>query len=240
MPVWRSANVLESSPGGRRLWQLAAEGGRFTVTKETVLLANEAPPTAAVGKDWQELLRARLNIAWLPLDKVFLRAIQLPTSDAAEVQSMVELQLEKLSPLPVTHIVWSVYLLPTPADKPDALQTVIVIIALRAYVEEFLGALEAIDYLPDRLESPALEALLATKINEDGVWIFAVDDGEPALIAWQQGGVLQNLTLISLPAGPDRGLQLKTQIEQIAWSAELEGWLTEPPAIHLIAQPAEA
>jgi hypothetical protein len=33
---------------------------------------------------------------------------------------------------------------------------------------------------------------------------------------------------------------LKTQIEQIAWAGELEGWLPGPPKIHLVANPAEA
>jgi hypothetical protein len=30
---------------------------------------------------------------------------------------------------------------------------------------------------------------------------------------------------------------LKNQIEQMAWAGELEGWLTEPPKIHLVATP---
>ena len=107
---------------------------------ETTLLLNEPCPPAVVGKDWHTLFRDKLNIAWLPADKVFFRAVQLPSSDPAEVASMVELQLEKLSPLPVTHIVWSIYLLPRLSDKPEALQMVIVIIAARSAVEEFLGA----------------------------------------------------------------------------------------------------
>lgn len=241
MPVWRSANVLENTPGGKRLWQLSAEsGGRFASQKDTILLAGEAAPAAAVSKDWQELVRAKLNIAWLPLDKVFLRAVQLPTSDLAEVRSMIELQLEKLSPLPVTHIVWSIHLLPKAEDKPEALQTVIVIIALRSFVEEFLGALEGIGFQADRLECPALEELLAANLNQDGVWIFAPENDAPALVAWRQGGTLQNLTLVALPSGPERAQQLKSQIEQIAWAAELEGWLTGQPEVHLIAKPAEA
>ena len=40
--------------------------------------------------------------------------------------------------------------------------------------------------------------------------------------------------------GPERGPQLKAHIEQIAWAGELEGWLTAPPRIHLVAGPAEA
>jgi hypothetical protein len=240
MARWYSANVLQSTAGGRRLWHLGVTGGRFTVEDEATLLASEPCPPLIVGKDWQTLFRPRLNIAWLPADQVFFRAAQLPTSDPAEIASMVELQLEKLSPLPVTHIVWSIYLLPRAADKPDALQTVIVIIAARSAVEAFLGQLEAEGYISDRLEAPGLEQLLAAKINEEGIWIFAGAAGEPALVAWCYGGTIQNLTAVTLSAGPERGPQLKTQLEQVAWAAEMEGWLTGPLKIHFVAGDAEA
>ena len=53
---------------------------------------------------------------------------------------MVELQLEKLSPIPVTQVVWSVH--PLPPSRTATLQTVIVMIVERKVVEEFLGQLE--------------------------------------------------------------------------------------------------
>jgi hypothetical protein len=240
MARWYSANVLQTNAGGRRLWHLSANSGHFAVQDETTLLLNEPCPPVAVGKDWHTLFRHKLNIAWLPADKVFFRAVQLPSSDAAEIASMVELQLEKLSPLPVTHIVWSIYLLPRLSDKPEALQVVIVIIAARSAVEEFLGQLEGEGFLPDRLEAPGLEQFLAAKINEEGVWIFAGAAGEPALVVWWYGATIQNLTLVALSAGPERGPQLKTQLEQIAWTGELEGWLTGPLKVHLLAASSEA
>ena len=42
----------------------------------------------------------RLNIAWLPLEHVFLRVVELPASNADELHSMVGLQLEKLHRYP--------------------------------------------------------------------------------------------------------------------------------------------
>jgi hypothetical protein len=239
MPRWYSANVLQTNAGGRRLWQLSANGGHFAVQEEATLLLNEPCPPAVVGKDWQTLFRGKLNIAWLPPDKVFFRALQLPSSDPAEIAPMVELQLEKLSPLPVTHMVWSFYLLPRSGARPDALQVVIVIIAARSAVEEFLGQLEGEGFLPDRLEAPGLDQLLVTKINDEGVWLFAGAAGEPALVVWWYGGTIQNLTLVALSAGPERGPQLRTQLEQIAWAGELEGWLTSPPKVHLSAAASE-
>ena len=240
MSRWYSANVLQSLPGGRRLWRFSAKGDRFVFDGEKTLTLQEPAPPASVGKNWQSLLRPKLNVAWLPLDKVFFRAVQLPGADAAEITSMVELQLEKLSPLPVTHIVWSLYLMPKPAGKPDVLQTVIVIIAARGYVEEFLGAIQEQGFLADRIESPGLDQLLSVKMNEDGLWIFPGGPGEPALMAWHYGGAIQNLTLFPLAQGPEGGPQLQAHLEQIAWAGELEGWLTAPPRIHLVANPAEA
>jgi hypothetical protein len=239
MSRWYSANVLQALPGGRRLWRFSAKGDRFVFDEDKTLTLQEPAPAAAVGKSWQSILRPKLNVAWLPPDKVFFRAVQLPGADAAEIASMVELQLEKLSPLPVTHIVWSLYLMPRNEAKPDALRTVIVIIAARSYVEEFLGELEGQGFLADRIECPGLDQLLSAKMNEDGLWFFPGGPGEPALIAWHYGGALQNLTLLALPEGPERGEQLQGHIQQIAWAGELEGWLTGPPRIHLVAKPGE-
>jgi hypothetical protein len=239
MARWQIVNILQTSAGGRRLWQLSPAADRFAVQSEKTLLLNEAIPQGLAAKDWQSLFRHKLNIAWLPADKVFLRSIQVPAGDSAEIGQMIELQLEKLSPLPVSQMVWSFYLLPRPLDKPESLQTVIVIIAARAGVEEFLGQLETEGYLADRLETPGLEQLLAANIQEEGVWVFPGDEHEPVLAVWWYGGTAQNLTLVLLTPGPERGAQLKTQLEQIAWSGELDGWLTGPPTVHLVADAAQ-
>ena len=230
-----TANVMASTAGGRRLWQLSTSGDKFVLHGEKALLPSERVPAGAAGKDWKTLFRGKLNVAWLPASRVFLRALHLPASEPGEIVQMVELQLEKLSPLPVTQIVWSVHLLPRPADKPDALQTVIVMIASRGAVEEFLGQLEGSGFLADRLEAPGLDQLLSAGIREEGVWIFPGAEDEPVLVAWWYGGTLQNLSIVALPPGPERGLQLKTQLQQLAWAGELEGWLTSPPKIHLVA-----
>ncbi|MGO8700536.1 MAG: hypothetical protein ACLQVY_22835 [Limisphaerales bacterium] len=240
MARWYSANVLANVPGGRRLWHLSATGNRFVVQGEKAFLPTEKVPSGMAGKSWRNLFRGKLNLAWLPASKVFLRAVHLPASDPAEIVQMVELQLEKISPLPVMQIVWSVHLLPRPAAKPDALQTVIVMIAARAALDEFLGQLEASGYQADRLEAPGLDELLAANIHEEGIWIFPAGEDEPILAVWWYGGTVQNLTMISLPATPDRGARLKTQIEQITWAGELEGWLSGPLKIHLVAGPKEA
>ncbi len=231
-----SCNVLDIRPQARQVWQFDAHGNRCQLSREHTALEGEALPSSMVAKDWRSLFQHKLNIAWLPADQVFLRAAQFPRSDFDETLSMVELQLEKLSPMPVAQIVWSIQVLP---HAEGNLQTVIVMIMARSVVEEFLGQLEGQGYLADRLELPMIDQLQSTAITEDGAWIYPELSGNAkrALVAWWYGGVLRNLDLLSLPEA-NAGDALKEQLMQMAWAGELEGWLTSPPEWHLVADVA--
>src|SRR6266404_2128806 len=158
MARWHSCNVLESASNARNLWQFSAGGGKFTLQRQESRLASEPLPAKVVAKDWQTLFQPKLNVAWVPSEHVFLRVVQLPKADPAETRSMVELQLEKLSPLPVTQIVWGFELLP---HTDPEMQTAVVTVIARNHVEEFLGQLEGQGYLADRLELPFLDQLRA-------------------------------------------------------------------------------
>jgi len=234
----QSATVLQLSGEGRQLWQFEARNGGFALARQQVAPPGQPLPPQLVGKDWRNLFQRKLNIAWLPLDQVFLRVAQLPMSDFAETLSMVELQLEKLSPMPVTQIVWTIHVLPHGTNN---MQTVIVVIVGRNAVEDFLGKLEGQGYLADSIEVPVIDQLQSTTVTEDGVWIYpeAFGGKSSALAAWWYGGVLQNLDMISLPAA-NRAASLKEQLMQMAWAGELEGWLTSPPRWHLVAPPGVA
>jgi hypothetical protein len=237
MARWQSANVLQVASDKRRLWQFALRGETPVLTREETKLPSEPLPAKVVGKDWQSLYKPRLNIAWLPANKVFLRVLQLPPADTfEETKAMVDLQLEKLSPLPTAQIVWTFELLPR---RTTPVQTAIVSIAARNLVEEFLGKLEGDGYLADRLEVPFIDQLLATKASADGVWIYpgAGVDEDTCLVAWWYGDVLQNVSLLHLPPAEERGAFLRDQIAQMAWAGELEGWITSPPRRFLVADP---
>ncbi len=228
-----ACNVLQVGAQARQLWQFDARGKGFVLNRELTSFAGEPLPARPITKDWRSLWQHKLNVAWLPPERVFLRVAQFPQSDFDETLAMVELQLEKLSPMPVTQVVWSIHVLP---HAEGNLQTVIVMIVSRNEVEEFLGQLEGQGYLADRLELPLLDQLQATTINGNGAWIYPDAPGgrNAALVAWWYGGVLQNLDLITLPAA-NRPESLKEQLLQMAWAGELEGWLTTPPAWHLVA-----
>jgi hypothetical protein len=228
-----SCNVLQIAAEERQLWQFGAQNGGFVLSRQQTSVPGEALPKHLVAKSWRTLFQPKLNVAWLPSEQVFLRVAHLPRSDFSETLAMVELQLEKLSPMPVTQIVWSIHVLP---HAQESLQTVIVMIVARDVVEEFLGKLEGQGYLADRLELPLLDQLQATPITEDGAWIYpqARSGQNSALVAWWYDGVLQNLDLVTLPTAP-QSPSLKEQLLQMAWAGEMDGWLKSPPHWHLVA-----
>ncbi len=248
MARWNSCNILHVAPDAKRLWQFDAKGGGFALGREQRVPHAEKLPKKGVAKNWASLWQPKLNVAWLPAENVFLRVVELPASSFEETLSMVELQLEKLSPIPVTQIVWTLHVLgthtaPPKGDAiPESLQTVIVVIAARNLVEEFLGKLETQGYLADRLEVPMLDQLTAVNPAEDSVHVFptSLAGQNAALVAWWTGGALRNLSFITLPATGDRAGELKNQIAHIAWAGELEGWLTASAKWQLIADPVNA
>jgi hypothetical protein len=232
MARWHSCNILQTAPDANRLWQFDAKNGALSRESNT---APSQPLPANVAKSWKSLWQPRLNVAWLPPENVFLRVVELPKSSFGETLAMVELQLEKLSPMPVNQIVWTLQILPNPVA--ENLQTVVVVIVERSVVEEFLGKLEAQGFLADRLESPMLDQLAATPAGGDGAWIYPalVNGQNAALVAWWFGGALRSLSYVVLPATGERAKNLQAQLAQLAWAGELEGWLTTHPQWHLVA-----
>jgi hypothetical protein len=242
-----TCNVLQLGADARRLWQFNAHNGSFALNREQTLRSGEPLPAGLAAKSWSSLWQQKMNVAWLPPENVFIRVAHFPQSNAEETRAMVELQLEKLSPIPVTQAVWTLHVLPNAAGGPhtgepeaDKMQTVLVTIAARSLVEEFLGQLEGQKYLADRLELPLLDQLQATVIDGDGAWVYPDADRNTALVAWWYGGVLRSLDLLHLPAGADSAAGLRDQLVQMAWAGELEGWLAAPPAWRLVADAATA
>ena len=274
MARWHSCNILQIASDANRLWQFDAKGGGFALNREHRAALDEPLPPRLIAKSWSSLWQPQLNVAWLPPENVFLRIIELPRSNFEETFAMVELQLEKLSPMPVAQIVWTIQILSRSSDparrneaetavkaeaatsaemKAEDLQTVVVVIAERSVVEEFLGKLEGRGYFADRLEVPMLDQLEATPATEDGlsrqseaaadVWMYPlVLAGQNALlVAWWGSGALRSLSYVVLPPAGDRANNLKAQLAQLAWAGELEGWLTAPPnRWHLVADSANA
>ena len=165
---------------------------------------------------------------------------------------MVELQLEKLSPLPVAQIVWTIHVLPARRRRAPTvrrqgvaatpMQTIIVIIAGRAAVEEFLGKLEerGLSGRPARSADAGSIGGRARERRTARGFMPGRGGKDAALVAWRSDGALRNLCLLVLPPDGDRAKSLKDQLAQLCWAGEMEGWLTEPPRWHLVADPVNA
>ena len=234
-----TCNVLSVAGDQRQLWRYSAGLKDFNLSGEKSVPQGQALPAKWVAKDWGELVARKLNIAWLPLDQVFLRVLQLPKCDPAELASMIEFQLEKISPQPVAQVVWSYEPIPSRSKLPREMQTVVVAVVARSVVEEFLGAVEANGYLTDRLEIPFLHELLATTIDANGAWLYFRKWGERqvCLAAWWYDGTLQNFTVVPLTVPERFAAEIQDHLHQTAWAAELEGWLTASPRVQLVAGP---
>jgi hypothetical protein len=253
MPRWNSCNILHAAADARRLWQFDVKGGGVKFDREHRASAGEPLPARSVAKSWSSLWQPRMNVAWLPAEHVFLRVIELPQGAFAETLAMAELQLEKLSPLPVTQIVWTIHVLQdnkasAPAQTEEGapptvpMQSVVVVIAERSAVEEFLGQLEQSGYLADRLEVPMLDQLESATPVGDGVWIYpqTMNGQSAALVACRGDGALRHLSFLLLPSEGDRAKNLKDQLAQLCWAGEMEGWLKAQPQWHLVADTSTA
>jgi hypothetical protein len=234
---WGHCNVLQWRENRGQLWQFSLTGKEAT-TQHHEEIANGNPlPHARIARGWSHLWAPKLNLAWFPPDRLFLRAVHLPKCDPSELPPMLELQLEKLSPLPVSQVVWS-YQVMEDSDEEGELQTVILLLAARHHVEQYLGELEQGGFLADQLQIPFLTQVIRPRPGQTGTWIYLVEEGDSivAFTSWWREGRLQELSQLRLPSDPEAGpRQLSDQLARLAWAGEIESWLTEGTDWHLVA-----
>ncbi len=210
------------------MWQFGRKGTGAQLVAETRYETLASLPSDRVGKAFRHTWQPRLNLAWLPADKVFLRVVELPPGDPAEIPALVEFQIEKLSPLPAAQVLWTCEALPAAPGEP---LTAVVVIAERDSLEARLQQLEAAGYRPDRLELPILRELLTLPAPSNGLYVLAERDG-PALVclcAWWAGGRLRHLSLARFTGETRAGDALADALRRTAWAAEVAGWLDGPP-----------
>jgi hypothetical protein len=236
---WTTCNVLAPEGEGRRLWQFTRRGDKAQLAADLRLGPDERPPADRVQKTFRHTWQPRFNIAWLPADKVFLRLVELPPGDPAEIPALIEFQLEKLSPLPLAQTLWTCEPLPAAAGEP---LTAVLVVVERAAVEARLEQLEAAGYRPDRLELPLLRELLALPAPRDGVYVLAGREGGSGftcLTAWWTEGRLRHLSLARFTEELRAGDALADALRRTAWAAEIEGWLPTPTPPVTLWAPAE-
>ncbi len=236
---FHSGNVLEMAGEHCSLWRFSVNNGKVGLEGESTAGSGQPLPARWITRDWRSLWQPTLNLAWLPADQVFLRVLELPAANQAELVSMVELQLEKISPLPVAQIVWTVEPYSSGAGQNPA---AIVIMAPRNRVEEYLGKLESRGFLADRLDLPLVHEMLAAPRSGSGLSVYtdAAPDASRCLAAWWHEGRLQSLNLLPVDPSPQWAPVLFEQLTQIAWAGEIEGWVETPVQCELVATPEMA
>jgi hypothetical protein len=234
-PRFSSCTVLSEVAGRSLLRAFAGHDARPIGQQEAA--SDQALPAKWVGKGWGQLLRPRLNLAWVGDQPVFLQLVLLPTDDLAEVPAMLELQLEKLSPVPVGQVVWSYEVV---GNRSNSGLPVLITLAERSGLEAQLAELEKRGFCADRLESPLSTLVTGTDFDTDGATIFVYRAGgrQVCLMAWVTDGVLRVLNGVNLADDDRWAKQLVDELTRLAWAGELEGWSRGTPSVRLIADAA--
>ena len=236
-----SCNVIDCTRDHQQFWRFVPSGRSVKLVE----VYDDPDPHALVPsqhtrRDASQMWNPHCqNDAWLPMEKVFFRVLQLPVCDPEELEGMVELQLEKISPIPVSQVVWTFEAVPSAAETASDHQVVVVILASRTMVEDQIGQLESIGYRPDRLEVPVLRQVLAARDEArqvDGAWVYPriINDRPVCLLAWWVGGELRNINVAHLTSAEHLN-ELTEHLTASAWAAEQEGWAPSAWQWHLVA-----
>ena len=234
---FKDANVVALTGDRIVHWRLGARGAGFELTQRSEEELGIALQEKAVDKGWRQALSPRLNIAWLPPENVYFKVVQLPTTETAEIGDMLELQMESLSPIPVSQLVWSYEIHAT----RDTETTVILLLIDQRRLDRALDEIEAHGFQCDRLSAPQLSRLWDLDAEEDAVYVFPERNasGIQILVAWFTGGALRFLQ--NFHSEEDDGWKTRffRRFRESAWAGEMEGWLETLPPITLVAPEGE-
>ena len=227
---WHECNIVQIVEPTAHLWQFNASDRGFALKSELKENDGNPLPQKTVGKTWKNLIQARLNIGWIPESQAFLRTVQMPECEAEELKQMLEFQLEKLSPAPVSQIAWTYELIESAV--PGQVTVLLVIVESDA-IEKQLEDFEQAGFQADRLEVPWCHELITLDRSNDKVWIRLGEhqDEVIALVTWVLEKTVQNVMILRLPNSDEGTLSLTEQLDRTAWTGELEAWLSKIPAV---------
>lgn len=240
----RLVNFLIPGVVTHRIQQFDCVGADFKAPRSQDCPIHQKPKENWSLKDCRNLLRQKINVSWAAVEDVFLKVIHLPGESPEELRMMVELQLEKISPVPLAQLVWDIQVLPNPEPLPmperdpahpqEVLNpmyryTVVVLMAERTAIENLLALLEESDFYADRIELPFLHEILQSPDTRGGLYIYPMRSGSKnlAVTAWWTQGQLQNLDMIYLPVDEAWKRVFPIQLNQVIWAGQLAGWLKD-------------
>jgi len=233
-----ACNVVDCSAGRQQFWRFSKGKNQMKMVDVRDTVIDQPMQAKHLDRDASQMWRPHCqNDAWIPVQEVYFRVLHLPPCPEKELSGMVELELDKISPLPLNQAVWTFELVPVYQPDRDK-QTVVVMIAERSVVEQYVGELEKIGYRPDRLEPAVLHQLMATPEGggrPDGAWIYPSFGKEKIVctMAWWDEGVLHNITQITISSREHLN-ELTGHLTATTWAGEMEGWLTGDTQWHLV------
>lgn len=235
MARWHSCNVLQTGPERREVWHFSAKRDTFVPDGVLRVPIGQPLPPKVIGKTLSALWQKKLNLAFLPPEQVFLRAVQLPATSRDETVAMVELQLRSSPRCRWHRLSGACTCCPvrSKVSRPSCWPS-----CSGTWSSSSSASSRADGFMADPLELPLIDQLAARPADKDGAWVYPSTGGvhETALVAWWFGGTLHSIGLLNAPHGAKRARAMADQFGQMGWAGELEGWLKGIPGVYLVAR----
>lgn len=172
----------------------------------------EAPPLAGAWKHPERRPEGLLSLA-APGDRALMRVLDLPTEDRSEVPSMVELQIDKISPFPVDNLLYSYEVL---LERPG-LTRVLVAGMPREDVDKLVAPLREAGRLPARVDLSLMGwwRLLRDRLEVAGdgrCLALVIEPGETACLAAEGGSPILLRSLPPLGADESSARELADEV----------------------------
>lgn len=226
-------HIVFQEDGTTHLKSFAARGKNFAFQKSISVDESEAFPKVTYDKTWKSAFSPSLNVAILPASEVFYRILNLPTVEESEIPEMVELQLERISPLPPNQIYWSWEILRDHEQTGESNHTnVLVSIVEQKTVHNFCSDLESRNFYADMVSIGHLLHFKDVPDRQDVLRIHATrkDEAAECLIQWWVDGQLRNISQMEESSLENLVPQVEQELRQTYWAGQMEGWIdTMPP-----------
>lgn len=238
---YSTCHIVTKSGDQTFLDSFATKGKAFSLVKGFEAGADDAFPKVKFDKTWRDSFSPQLNVGLLPSSSVFFRVIELPTVELGEIDEMLELQMERLSPLPPSQVFWSYEIIQNVpgADEDQATTTtVLVIIAEQKEVYRFVSDLESRNFYADRVSIDNLGNFLHPPDRSDLLRLISTNRGDyfQILVQWWIGGKLQNVSQVVTTSHDKLVIQVEQEVRQTFWSGQMEGWVDEMPPVEIQCQ----
>jgi Tfp pilus assembly protein PilN len=193
----------------------------------------------AAIKSYKGEFEGRTVVA-LPAERLLLRVIRLPAAEDDEFRSMVELQVDKLSPFAEDDTVWSYETL---ASEDDA-RLVLMAMASGKFIAQVGAVLDSAGLRPHRVEAAPAGVI---QVLRDAEWLQGTGREVALLIRdrWAQvlvfdGGVPVALRSVDLPEDDDPGrvgTEIGGEIAYTLLSLEVEHGVAESQSVTVWVDP---